>query len=157
MTVEQAELVRLLARIHAGLADMSGLLAEEASSLQSRDTAAIQSVTARKQALADDINHLTGRQKHLLESMGFSADRPGMECFLSQINDESGQQLWQELIAMTVECKHRNEVNGAYLALLARYVESALDVIMGSPSQGETYDPKGSRRRGSASRRSFTV
>ncbi|MGI9210928.1 MAG: flagella synthesis protein FlgN [Methylococcaceae bacterium] len=157
MATEPSELLELLAQIHEHLASMHALLGEESSSLQTRNADSLQSVTSQKLALADRINELTARQKQLLEASGFSADRDGMEGFLTQCNEESSLNIWQKVLVLTADCKHRNDINGAYLALLERYVESTLDILTGSPSMGETYDPKGSKRRGSSSHRSFTV
>ncbi|MBM3202401.1 flagellar protein FlgN [Candidatus Woesearchaeota archaeon] len=158
MNSEQSEMTALLVQIHEYLTGLSGLLEEESSALRSRDVDNLHAVAARKQDLADNLNELTVRQKSLLHATGFSVDAAGMESLLRQTADEAGLQVWQETLRMTTECKYRNEVNGAYLALLERYVESALDVMTGSPSLGETYGPKGSKSRGVASpRRSFTV
>jgi len=157
MNSDQSEMATLLVQLHGELASMFDLLEEESNSLRSRDVDNIQAVASRKQGLADSINALTAKQKSLLQAAGFSADAAGMALLLKQTTDEADSQVWQDLLRMTAECKHRNEVNGAYLALLERYVESALDIIAGSPSLSETYGPKGSKSRGVVSRRSFTV
>lgn len=157
MTSDKSGLLELLAQIHEHLASMYTLLGEESNSLQTRNSDGLQYLTAQKLALADRINELTVKQKHLLEASGFSPDRDGMEGFLAQCNDESSLNIWREVLSLTADCKHRNEINGAYLALLERYIESTLDILTGSPSLGETYSPKGSKKRGSSSHRSFTV
>lgn len=161
MKPEQKELIDLLNQAHEGLVQMADLLIEESQSLQTRDVESILSVASRKRNLADSLNELTARQRSLLEGLGFTADRSGMEDFLSQpgseVDDESLREKWQALLKITAECRYQNEVNGTYVGLLERYVEASLDLIAGSPSQTETYNPKGSRSRIALSRRSFTV
>jgi len=163
MNPEQTELMELLNRTHEKLIEMSDLLNTESQSLQSRNIEGIMSVANHKRELADSINALTARQRSLLEQLGFSADRSGMEACLSQLGSEaadgkdSPQERWQALLKITSECHHQNEVNGSFVGLLERYVEASLDLIAGSPSQTETYSPKGSKSRAALSRRSFRV
>ncbi len=161
MNPEQTELMELLNRTHEKLIEMSDLLDAESQSLQSRDIEGIMSVANQKRELADSLNALTARQRSLLEQLGFSADRSGMEACLGQLDsvagEDSPQERWLALLKITSECHHQNEVNGSFVGLLERYVEASLDLIAGSPSLTETYGPKGSRSRAALSRRSFRV
>lgn len=158
---EPQELIALLSLVHENLISMTDLLDQEAKCLQSRDIESIEDAARRKRELADYLNDLTAKQRNLLELLGYSADRAGMENFLDQVSSEPDgteiRDIWQSLLKVTAECRHQNEINGAYLGLLERYVESSLDLISGSPSQSETYGPKGSKNRGVLSRRSFKV
>jgi flagellar biosynthesis/type III secretory pathway chaperone len=160
MNSETHAFSEVLRQLQEGLEGMLDLLEAEAECLKTRDVAELERIAQEKQVLAGDLNGLSARQGEALRAQGLAPDHDGMEAFLSrsvQPEAESMRDQWLEIVHLTTACKRQNEINGAYIDLLGHYVETSLDILHGPSSEGGTYGPDGSKRRGRVSRRSFSV
>lgn len=145
-----------------GLGEMSRLLEEEARSLAARDTEALELTASKKQKLAFLLNDLAARQNHLVRACGFQGNEGGVAAFLDRLDPESPQTRallaeWREIVRLGSACRKQNELNGAYIALLQRHIDSSLNFLHGASSADATYGPDGSTRRGETSRQSFSA
>lgn len=162
MMARHRELRELLRQVLDGLGEMSRVLEEEARCLALRDPEALEQTVSKKQKLAFRLDELVARQNDFLRACGLPSDGPDFDTFLlrldSELSDaESLRAEWQEIVRLGSVCKKQNELNGAYIGLLQRHVDSSLKFFHGTSSADATYGPDGSTRRGEISRRSFSV
>ncbi|BBA32610.1 FlgN family protein [Methylocaldum marinum] len=155
------ELHELFRRTLDGLGEMSRLLEEEARCLAARDAAALEAVASKKQTLASVLNEVAVRQDGVVRvAAPVAAGR--MTALLDRLDSEHPlaetlRSDWLEIVRLGAECRKRNELNGAYLGLLQRHVDSSLNFFHGVASPDATYGPDGATHRGEISRRSFSV
>lgn len=147
------------------LGEMLGLLEREAGALSGRDAATLERIALTKHELVPILDRLAAEQRQCLNAAGITdaAEAGGVEAYLARMGVESAPAAelradWQEIIRLLQACKRQNELNGAYIALLRRHVEHALDILHG-PTQAEaTYGRDGAKHRGGAySRRSYSA
>lgn len=141
-----------------GLREMHGLLEQESVALGGRDAAALERIALTKQELVPILDRLAAEQRR------FFAAGPGgtggIEAYLAGAKPEADlagalRADWREILRLLAACKHQNEMNGAYIGLLRRHVENALDILHG-PAQAEaTYGRDGVKRRGGVHSRRF--
>jgi flagellar biosynthesis/type III secretory pathway chaperone len=156
------ELHELFRRTLDGLGEMSRLLEEEARCLAARDAAALEAVASKKQKLASVLNEVAVRQNDVVRASGPAAVDGGVKALLDRLDSEHPltetlRSDWLEIVRLGTDCKKRNELNGAYIGLLQRHVDSSLNFFHGVASPDATYGPDGATRRGKISRRSFSV
>ncbi len=159
MPVDIDQLHGLLRATLENLREMHGLLEQEAEALGTRDAEAMDRIAVKKQELVPVLDRLAAEQRLCL---GDSEDEAGIEACLARAGVHASvadllRADWREILRLLTACKRRNELNGAYIGLLSRHVETSLDILLG-PSQAEaTYGRDGVKRRGGVSRRSYSV
>lgn len=142
-----AELTRTLATVAEEIATAAKrLLAQletERSALISGDATTIDLVTAKKQALLQQIETLESERRHLLSYIGEGTYQLpfAMERELAQYKGAAQQ--WRDTVATLARCQQLNEANGSLVELRMRHVRQALDLVMGVPSRTELYGPQG--------------
>jgi len=162
MSAHVRELQDLFRQTLDRLGEMSELLEEESRCLAAREAEALEQTSAKKRKLASVLNDLAVRQSEFVRAHGLSPDEGDIAAFLDRLDSglpetaalRSG---WREIVRLTLACRRQNELNGAYIGLLRRHVDSSLNFLLGASSAGATYGPDGSTRRGDVSRRSFSV
>ena len=144
-----------------GLGEMLGLLEQEAMALSARDASALERVVLTKHELVPILDRLAAEQRQCLAVPGAKEDS-GVEAYLASMAVEASRAAglradWRELLRLLQACKRQNELNGAYIGLLRRHVEHALDILHGPAQSEATYDRDGAKRRAAYSRRSYSA
>jgi len=162
MIARGQELHKLFHRTLDGLGEMLRLLEEESRCLAAREAEALELTSSRKQKLASLLNDLAARQSEFVRAYDLPFDEGDIGAFLDRLDPEhpeteSLRTEWREIVGLTLACRKQNELNGAYIDLLRRHIDSRLNFLHGASSVDATYGPDGTRRRGAISRQSFSV
>ncbi|MGX2040126.1 flagella synthesis protein FlgN [Methylocaldum sp. MU1018] len=162
MSAHLQDLRELFRQTLAGLGEMLSLLEKESDCLAAREAAALELTASNKRKLAFLLNDLAARQSEFVRAHGLPSDEGDIGAFLDRLDSampqaEALRSEWREIVRLTSACKRRNELNGAYIGLLRRHVDSSLNFLYGSASADATYGPDGARCRSETSRRSFSV
>ncbi|HYE33924.1 flagellar protein FlgN [Methylocaldum sp.] len=162
MTAHAQKLRELFRQMLDGLGGMLSLLEKESECLAAREIEAVEAASSKKQKLAFLLNDLAARQTGFVHAYGLPSDAGNINTFLDRLDSELPEvetlrAEWREIVRLTLACRRQNELNGAYIGLLRRHVDSSLNFLHGFSSAGATYGPDGSRCRGEISRQSFSV
>lgn len=120
-TVAAAENVE---RLQGLLQDFEAVLAAEYEALRTRDTVRLDSIIARKDSLAAE-----------LDDIGRQLPKPGP--------DRDASPEWTEIRALILRCAQANRANGAAIEANRTFVTSLLDVLRGRSPTARTYDARG--------------
>lgn len=160
MTADITELERAQSWFRAtqeGLAEMLDLLQREAAALSARDSAALEKIALKKQELVPILDRLAAEQQRRPGGPGNAA---GMEAWLNRFGAAAGplRADWQTVVELLRACHQQNQLNGAYIGLLQRHVETSLDILQGPAHAEATYGRDGAKRRNAYSnRRSYSA
>ncbi|QSA98378.1 flagella synthesis protein FlgN [Methylococcus sp. EFPC2] len=144
--------------LHQRLSAMHDLLVCETEQLKLRDAEGLVATGKAKAALASEIDGITDVQNTLLGRYKLPPGREGIEILLNALPPEAPaalklRKIWQEIRAVGNECRRLNEINGAYIGLLGKHVDRALDLLHGRDTLEFVYGPDGASRKPYASRK----
>ena len=131
------------------------LLQEEKISLEQRQYPAYQQVVKDKTQLLLQLDQADNERKHLMESMGFNADRSGFLAFVQLVPSswkENYMRIWEELSDTMNTCARLNKVNGKILAHSQNAIERLMVIVRGNSNQPSVYQANGRRSVGSNQR-----
>ena len=159
MAVSPEQLRGLFRATLDGLSEMLGLLQQESLALSARDDTALDRIALQKRELTPILDRLAAEQGNCL---GLAHAGEGIEPYLARVGAgaavaEGLRADWRKLLDLLHACKHQNELNGAYIGLLRRHVEQALEILHGPSHSEATYGPDGAKRRAAYSRRSYSA
>lgn len=140
------ELARLLdEQIDAMQAVLASLEAER-QALARRDGDALLKAVSDKAASVASADGIEGRRQALLDQLGLGerAGRSGRGFSA----DAGISQRWQQVLALTRQCRALNEANGQLIRGQRRRADGALRVLRGEPAVAGEYGPGGERRAG---------
>ena len=128
----------------AGIQALVDVLTEERNALREGQLDRLAEFAPRKRELLLHIGHLGEQRNRLLERGGVSADRRGMETWLT-IHDAAGavRADWQALLQLTQTAHAVNQENGIYIDAGMRANQQALQALMSAGSSNSTYGPGG--------------
>lgn len=141
------------------LGRMLELLEREAGFLSARDAGGMLRIAEHKRQLAPLLDDLAIRRRELL---GDVPGRAAMDRFLDDqgiagAERETVRAEWERLETLVQSCRRQNEINGTYIGLLRRHVETTLDILGGPANLDATYGPDGTKRRTGRARHSYSV
>ena len=142
-TLSDRELAQLLDEQIAGMQTVLSSLEAERSALAARDgDALLQAVNDKANSLAG-ADALEQRRQRYLEQMGLSA-RGGSRQFSA---DAGVSQRWQQVLALTQQCRALNDSNGQLIRGQKRRTEGALRILRGDTApEAAEYGPGGVER-----------
>lgn len=134
----------LLSEERALVRAILGLLQSERESLTGTDADRLGELAARKSALFGQLTDIARRRQVALSTLGFAADRGGMEAWItcqaraSLLRDE-----WHGLHDDLEAASDINRLNGKLIEEYARANRQALGVLMHAGNAGGVYGPDG--------------
>lgn len=134
---------------------LKAILQEEKKCLEQRQYAAHQELVKDKTQLLLQLDHADNERKHLMESMGFAADRAGFFAFLAHVPSswkDRYMNTWETLSDTMNTCARLNKVNGKILAHSQNALERLLVIVRGHGNQPAIYQANGRRNLGAAQR-----
>lgn len=148
-TLPDRELARLLDEQIEAMQAVRDSLEAERQALAARDGEALLKAVNGKAASLASADTVEGRRQALLDRLGI-ADRPGRGRGFSA--DTGISQRWQQVLALTQQCRALNDANGQMIRGQRRRVEGTLRILRGEPVAPAEYGPAGESRARSAPR-----
>jgi len=149
-TVSDRELARLLDEQIEAMRGMLSSLEAERQALLARDGEALLRAVDGKAACVAGADTIEDRRQALLDQLGISAARTGRSREFSA--DAGIAQRWQQVLALTKQCRALNDANGHLIRGQRRRVEGKLRILRGEPAAAPEYGPAGEHRAGGFAR-----
>jgi len=125
----------------AGEINYTGALLEtlnrEIEILVARDVSALESFTAEKVELINQLKSIAEQRETLLAEL----DGEPLE------TDDQAAALWQDLLSLAAHCREKNHINGSIIEMGYRQSQQALDILQGASRKPELYDHAGQTTR----------
>ncbi len=153
------ELHRVLQSEVDAAARLLAILQTEQQALADSNAELLEQALADKQPLIQQMELATHRHESLLTQAGLSAGDRDIEGFLSAIDRRGGSRLvlsWQQLRDTVHQCREQNLRNGRLAVFQRRKTEQALNILLGSAPNNESYGPDGASTLSAASSRPLT-
>ena len=112
------------------------ILQQEQSALVAADVDALQSLSADKQHLSEQLNNLSQQRAALLQRAGFTADTEGVKTWLATQPAEV-RQAWEKLLASAQTAQRLNQTNGKLIQPHLQPNPQALTALMGAANRAE--------------------
>lgn len=112
-------------------------LNRETEILVARDLSALESCTAEKVELINQLTSIAEQRETLLSEL----DGEPLE------TDGQATALWQDLISLAAHCQKKNHINGSIIEIGYRQSQQALDILQGTARKPELYDQAGQTTR----------
>ena len=126
---------------------LHAILVQENAALQAREAEEMQSLSAKKAQLTEQLEQLSGQQSEILSSKGLPLSREGLSRYARQLSPglaAAFQGRLQTLTDALEACKKQNLINGQMIAASRQSVEVALSILRGQNGpRGLTYGPGG--------------
>jgi flagellar biosynthesis/type III secretory pathway chaperone len=149
-TLPDRDLARLLDEQIAAMQAVLASLEAERHALASQDgDALLQAVGTKADSIAA-ADQVDSRRQALLERLGMS-ERPGRGGRGFAADGGIGQR-WQQVLALTRQCRALNDANGQMIRGQRRRVDGALRILRGEPGAPTEYGPAGEARARGAQR-----
>ncbi|MBJ9975467.1 flagellar protein FlgN [Pseudomonas sp. S75] len=119
------------------------LLQKETVALHGRDMQTLEAILARKQSLIVLLEQQGMRRNHLLQQLGLSADRAGVQAVAAQsVNGEIILQQLDVLTGLMDACQKVNQTNGRVIQVQQHATANQIRILMGGDSPS-LYDSRG--------------
>ena len=131
------------------------LMKQEQQFLVKADSGGLETITAQKSAMVQQMAVLAGQRHLALGAAGFAAGEAGMEPWLAACRDIDAGALWRDLLERTRAAKELNRVNGMLINKQMTHTQVVLSA-MRTPAGGVdagVYGPSGQAATSGPSRR----
>lgn len=143
-TPNDRDLARLLDEQIEAMQAVRDSLEAERLALAARDGEALLKAVSGKAASVASADSIEDRRQALLDQLGIAA-RPGSGGRGFSADGGIGQR-WQQVLALTQQCRALNEANGQLIRGQRRRVEGTLRLLRGEPAAPAEYGPAGESR-----------
>ena len=132
---------------------LSAMLEEEKAALSREQPEAIDAITARKDALVDQIASLDGHRKQIFSQLGIQDSKDSLEQFINQQDEANQAKLraaWESLRTHIVESAQKNTVNGMLLNASYHTTARLMAILQGKDpdAASDTYSSSGKMKSG---------
>lgn len=120
------------------------LLREEQNMLSSGAIEALADLIERKTLVAGQLANLAAQRNAQLQASGLAPDRAGIEAWLAaHPADRELRNAWSDVLALAVEARELNRVNGELIKIRAQHTANTLDALLGASRPLSLYGPDG--------------
>lgn len=120
------------------------LLLHEQKALSAGDTDALPALAEDKSKLAGQLDRMAEDRCNALLSMGFSADRKGIEAWCARFPTEQNvARTWERILDLAREAQALNHLNGELIQLRMNVTAAALESLRAGKSSLDLYGPDG--------------
>jgi len=127
----------------AGFQALSAILAEEFTALGRGDVATLETLTARKNTVLDELQQAAQQRSQSLQMLNIDGGRQVVEAWLKAQSDTSQLRDWQQLMALAAQVKQSFEVNKVLLDGLSRHNHQTIDLLSRLLNPDLTYGADG--------------
>lgn len=122
------------------------LLLQEHAALVAHDPGALEKAAHDKQQQLTKIESWEQERNQLLSRGGHPATQAGMEQYLKAQSHPQLDRLWQQLLSLSAQCHHQNQINGGIVETGRHHIQRALAILRGVSPDAELYGPAGKTR-----------
>ena len=113
------------------------------------DSTAISEIAANKKETVSQLDKFSKQLTQVLATEKLPMTADGVTEYFNKaetanLNTKNSTHLWEEIIAISKQCRSLNEKNGASINLLAQHTQRSLKILKGKSQQATTYGPDGS-------------
>lgn len=119
------------------------LLLQEQAALAAHDPGALEKAAHDKQQQLSKIESWEKERNQLLSRSGHPETQAGMEQYLKAQSHPQLDRLWQQLLSLSAQCHHQNQINGGIVETGRHHIQRALAVLRGVNPAAELYGPAG--------------
>lgn len=129
------------------------ILDAEKTALAGRDPAPLETAIKAKQRCLEELDEFDRRRVEIMQTAGFTPDRPGVEdCLRWCDSEDTLSSRWQQLMSLLAQCRDHNLVNGRIMEANRHRTEGALAILRGQQPDAKLYGPAGEQTTGPLSR-----
>lgn len=127
------------------------LTAEYEQLKQQTDPVSLSTLASQKKDTVSQLEQFSKQLSQVLATEKLLINPEGITSYLSKAQtagiDVSGSsKCWQDITALSKQCRSLNEQNGASIDLLSRHTQRSLQVLRGKSQLATTYGPDGTTR-----------
>ncbi len=126
---QQQQIGTLIRHEISALTQLLQLLDEEYTLLDGKQPDALQQLAQHKQQQLDALQQLSHRREYTMSQLGIS---PAEQAGLPFADGTDLQLLWQQMISLAQQCRHRNRINGSIVDTATRQTRQALEILRGA-------------------------
>lgn len=126
----------------AGLEEFKKLLQAEQSALVAGDVSLLVAISEQKNSHVDKLNGLAAQRIASIQTLGFTADKDGMQKWLRDTGGTPSK-LWKSMLSLAAEIQHTNEVNGKLIHTRLQVTQRTLSALLTAVNQVSLYGPSG--------------
>jgi len=142
----RSQLSWLLGQEIMGLESLSALLREESHLLLARDPARLEQLIEAKTLQVSELVSLDERRETLFREAGLNGEKQKMGQMLDEhFAGTDLADLWRRLLSLAEECQQLNRLNAATLEIGQQHLSRALQVLRGTVTEDELYNPHGEK------------
>lgn len=119
------------------------LLLQEHVALAAHDADALEKAVQDKQQQLSKIESWEQGRNQLLTQGGHPTTQAGMEQYLKAQSNLQLDRLWQQLLSLSAQCHHQNQINGGIVEAGRHHIQRALAILRGVSPAAELYGPAG--------------
>ncbi|OGV73801.1 MAG: hypothetical protein A3B82_02920 [Methylophilales bacterium RIFCSPHIGHO2_02_FULL_57_10] len=153
-SVDNLVLVGLRAELKA-LQEFKATLQAEQKALVAGDVATLTALSQSKLDQIDHLNRLATKRLDHIASLGFTANRHGMDEWAEHMGT-AALDVWRSLLKITSEAHQANQVNGTLIQTHLQHNQQALAVLLAATNRASLYgsdgQPEGAPQGGGAAR-----
>jgi flagellar biosynthesis/type III secretory pathway chaperone len=154
-SISDRDLNQLLDQQIAAMQAVLETLEGERAALKARDGEALLRAVDRKAASIAAADVIEDRRQALFQRLGL-ADRPGGLAGRGLAADGGMGQRWQQVLALTRQCRAFNDANGQFIRGQRRRAAETLRLVRGDAAVSAEYDAAGAERSSRIAPRSIT-
>lgn len=148
----------LLAEELKALQAFSDLLQREQAALTDGKTDALAALVEEKSSKAAELTRLLAAREQALVASGFQQGRGGMDTWLGRLPPaDPSHDRWRALLALTLEVRDQNELNGKLINLHIQNNQQALTALLAATERAMTYGPDGQQQASTGGGRTLGV
>lgn len=119
------------------------VLAQEQNALQQGNAEQLTQLTQTKLQQIQELDNADKQRNRFVEQQGFSADRQGIEAYLTKTGEKQAGDLWLSLLQKAAEARSQNLLNGQLISIRLQSSNQALDVLTHHTPKSTLYGPDG--------------
>lgn len=125
-------------------------LTKEADNLKTNtDSTVVSDIAVSKKETVSQLDKFSKQLTQVLATEKLPMTTDGVAEYFKKaeavnLNTKNSIHLWEEIIAISKQCRSLNEKNGASINLLAQHTQRSLKILKGKSQQATTYGPDGS-------------
>lgn len=124
--------------------ELLGLLQQEQTALQERDTDTLETLVEKKLPLLEALDSSAQLRQQWAQSTGIISAEEGWAELLEKLSNTDVKKQWETVVELYSETRKQNEINGKLLSRHQQTVTRILDVMRGKTAGPSLYTAAGS-------------
>jgi len=122
------------------------MLKSERDALTESNADLMNEMSAKKQPLVVQLEQFGRQREAVLQSVGFSSGKEGLEAFIENQTEQDARVLNKTLDSLrkvAEACREHNQINGGIVNVNRQYLQKAMSILRGRDVNPSSYGPGG--------------